>query len=66
MQEKLSVYPESDKPLVVVETETELERQIGNIRHAVQGYTRDALQTVRSGVDRVVQTEHKVESTSHS
>lgn len=48
--------------MTVVETSNELERQVGGIREAVQRSTRGALQSVRSGVDRVVNTEHKVES----
>lgn len=61
-QEKLSIYPQPDQPVTVVETSNELERQVGGIREAVQRGTRGALQSVRSGVDRVVNTEHKVES----
>lgn len=61
-QEKLSIYPQPDQPVTVVETSNELERQVGGIREAVQRSTRGALQSVRSGVDRVVNTEHKVES----
>ncbi|KAI3624481.1 hypothetical protein CBS14141_002909 [Malassezia furfur] len=60
--EKLSIYPQPDQPVTVVETSNELERQVGGIREAVQRSTRGALQSVRSGVDRVVNTEHKVES----
>lgn len=63
-QEKPSVYAEADKPLTVVETTTELERQVGNIRRTIQEYTRDSFQAVRSSVNKVVNAEHRVESTS--
>ena len=62
-EEKPSVYAEADKPLTVVETTTELERQVGNIRRTIQEYTRDSFQAVRSSVNKVVNAEHRVEST---
>ncbi|WFC96168.1 hypothetical protein MBRA1_002824 [Malassezia brasiliensis] len=60
--EKLSIYPQPDQPVTVVETSNELERQVGGIREAVQRSTRGALQSVRSGVDRVVNAENRVEN----
>ncbi|WFD31688.1 hypothetical protein MSPP1_002727 [Malassezia sp. CBS 17886] len=61
-QGKLSVYPEPDQPIVAVETTSELERQVAQVRRAVQGYTHGATQMMRSGVDNVVHTEQKVEN----
>ena len=63
-QEKLSVYPEPDKETYVVETTTELERQSSKLRQTAQKYTGEAFRSVRSGVDSVVNVEHRVESMS--
>ena len=62
VKEKLPIYPHADPPVTVVETSNELEHQVGKLRHAVQSTTRSAIGSVRSGVDRVVSTEHQVES----
>ena len=59
---KKSIYPEPDPPITVVETSTELERQVGAVRRIVQDYTRDAFQATRHSIDRVVDVENKVES----
>jgi len=56
------VYPEPDRETYVVETTTELERQIGKLRQTAQKYTGDALRSVRSGVDSVVNVENRFES----
>lgn len=56
------MYPEPDSPLRVVETTTELERQVGDLRQRVQAVARDGLQSLRGGVDRVVTMENKVGS----
>lgn len=61
-QAKLSVYPEPDKPITVVETRTELERQMGLLRQKFQHYTGDMFRSLRSGIDSVVNAEHRVES----
>ncbi|WFC99631.1 hypothetical protein MYAM1_002376 [Malassezia yamatoensis] len=61
-QEKLPIYPRPDPPVTVVETSNELEHQVGKLRNAVQSTTRSAIGSVRSGVDRVVNTEHQVET----
>ena len=60
-QAKLSVYPEPDKPITVVETRTELERQMGLLRQKFQHYTGDMFRSLRSGIDSVVNAEHRVE-----
>ena len=63
MSDKLSVYPEADKELTVVETHTELERQVSRARQAVQSFSAKFLGSVRSGVNSVIKTEDKVEGT---
>ncbi|WFD43986.1 hypothetical protein MPSI1_002651 [Malassezia psittaci] len=62
VEEKLPIYPRADPPVTVVETSNELEHQVSKLRHAVQSTTRSAIGSVRSGVDRVVSTEHQVEN----
>ncbi|WFD27304.1 hypothetical protein MNAN1_002300 [Malassezia nana] len=49
-------------PTFVVETTTELERQISKLRQTVQKYTGAAFRSVRSGVDSVVDVENRVEN----
>ena len=57
------MYPEADKELTVVETHTELERQVTRARQAVQSFSAKFLGYVRSGVNSVIKTEDKVEGT---
>ena len=57
------MYPEADKELTVVETQTELERQVSRARQAVQSLSAKFLGSVRSGVNSVIKTEDKVEGT---
>lgn len=60
-QEKPPVYPQPDTPVTVVETTTELERQISAARAFVQGHTHGLLRAAREGVDRAIATENHVE-----
>lgn len=62
-QEKRSVYPEADAPVTVVETTTELERQVSQARAFVQTHTRDLLRTARIGIDKAISAENHVECT---
>ena len=48
------MYPERDREVTVVETTTELERQVSRARQAVQQYTSGVLASVRSGVSSVI------------
>ena len=57
------MYPERDREVTVVETSTELERQVSRARQAVQQYTSGVLASVRSGVSSVIHAEDKVEGT---
>lgn len=57
------MYPERDREVTVVETTTELERQVSRARQAVQQYTSGVLASVRSGVSSVIHAEDKVEGT---
>lgn len=61
-QQKLSVYPEADREITLVETSTELERQVGSLRRAIQRQTGDAVHKVKSGVNSVINVENRVES----
>lgn len=61
-QEKPPVYPQPDTPATVVETTTELERQISGARAFVQSHTHGLLRAAREGVDRAIATESHVES----
>lgn len=55
------MYPEADKEVTVVETQTELERQVSRARQAVQSFSAKFLGSVRSGVNSVIKVEDKVE-----
>lgn len=57
------MYPERDREVTVVETTTELERQVSRARQAVQQYTSGVLASLRSGVSSVIHAEDKVEGT---
>ena len=57
------MYPEADKELTVVETHTELERQVSRARQAVQSFSAKFLGSDRWGVNSVIMTQDKVEGT---
>lgn len=63
LQDKLSIYPQQDKEVTAVETSTELERQVGQVRQALQRLSSNLFGSIRSGVDSVVRIEDKVERT---
>ena len=60
-REKLPIYPRPEDKLVLVNTPTELERQIGQVRVKVTETYKDSYAYVQSWVDRWIATEHAIE-----
>jgi len=60
-QKQLSIYPEPEREIVVVDSPTVLERQIGVVREAVVGVARDVHRRVHGAVSEWIGIEHAVE-----
>ncbi|EIM84620.1 uncharacterized protein STEHIDRAFT_140777 [Stereum hirsutum FP-91666 SS1] len=60
-EDKPSIYPTPDRDVLVIETPTELERQIGIARRAATGTVNEAHARVQGLVDRWIGVEHAVE-----
>lgn len=58
---QLSIYPEPEPQLVLIDTPTELERQIGHARETVTGAYRDSYAYVQGWVSKWIGIEHAVE-----
>lgn len=63
---KLPIYPSPDSEVVLVETPSELEKQIGVARRAVTTTYLDAHSRVQSVISRWIGVEQAVESACHS
>ena len=63
-REKLPIYPQPEDQLVLVNSPTELERQIGQVRVKVTDTYKDSYAYVQSWVDRWIATEHAIERAS--
>lgn len=63
-REKLSIYPEPEEQLVLVNSPTKLERQIGRVRESIAGTYKDSYAYVQGWVDRWIATEHAIERAS--
>lgn len=61
VREKLSIYPQPEQHLVLVDTPSELERQIGFAREAVTQKYRDSFAFVHGWVSKWIDVEHAVE-----
>ncbi|PWN51635.1 hypothetical protein IE53DRAFT_361419 [Violaceomyces palustris] len=61
-QERLSIYPNEDPKLKVVEVHTELERQIGSLRRSLSDVSKDARESVKGGVDKWISIEKGIEN----
>ena len=59
---KLSIYPEPDPQIVLVDTPSALEKQIGTAREAVTAQYNGAHNYVQGWVTRWIGIEHAVES----
>ena len=64
MREKLSVYPEPERKLVLVDTPSELERQIGTARKAVTHTYQESFAYVHGWVSKWIDIEHAIERAS--
>ena len=56
-----SVYSEPEPQLVLIDTPTELEKQIGGARETVTGAYRDSYSYVQGWVNKWIGVEHAVE-----
>ncbi|KAI5118720.1 hypothetical protein M0805_004518 [Coniferiporia weirii] len=60
-REKLPIYPEPEPQLVLVDTPSELERQIGAAREAITGTYENSYAYVHGWVNKWINVEHAVE-----
>jgi len=60
-QRKLAIYPEPEREIILVDTPSVLETQIGAARRAVTGVTRDVHAQVHGVVSKWIGIEHAVE-----
>ncbi|KAH8112026.1 apolipo protein O-domain-containing protein [Phellopilus nigrolimitatus] len=60
-REKLSIYPENEGQLVLVDTPSELERRIGSVRESVAHTYADSYAYVQGWVSKWIAIEHAVE-----
>lgn len=58
---QLSIYPEPEREIVVVDTPSVLESRIGVARRAVEGVARDVHGRVHGAVSEWIGIEHAVE-----
>ena len=63
-REKLPIYPQPEDQLVLVNSPTDLERQIRQVRVKVTDTYKDSYAYVQSWVDRWIATEHAIERAS--
>lgn len=61
VREKLSIYPEPERQLALVDTPSELERQIGAAREVATKTYRDSFAYVHGWVSKWIDVEHAVE-----
>jgi MICOS complex subunit MIC26 len=61
---QLSIYPEQEREIIVVDSPSVLETQIGVIRRAVTGVAHDAHAQVHGVVSKWIGIEHAVERVS--
>lgn len=59
---QLSIYSEPPQPVTLVETHTELERQIGSARQALSSSTKELQSSVNGVVEKWIGVEKSVES----
>jgi len=60
-REKLSIYPAAEQDILLLETPSELEKQIGVARRAATGVFNDAHSRVRGVISKWIGVEHAVE-----
>ncbi|KAH9837539.1 apolipo protein O-domain-containing protein [Rhodofomes roseus] len=60
-KDKLSIYPEPDRDVLLIETPSELEKQIGKVRSSVTATYLDARAQVQGVVSRWISVEESVE-----
>lgn len=60
-REKLPIYPAPESQLVLVDTPSELERQIGHVRRTLTEKYSESYSYVQAWVDRWIDVEHAVE-----